>query len=59
MSDYQQGNFEIPEQISPMLEMAIIMHETYMAFRKAGFSEPQAMQFVSMMLAKNEEGLDG
>lgn len=58
MADYQQGDFDIPEQISPILEMAIIMHETYMAFRKAGFSEPQAMQFVSTMLVKNEEGLD-
>jgi hypothetical protein len=45
----EREGFNYPEQVSPLLEMAIVMHETYSAFRQAGFSESQAMQLIGCM----------
>lgn len=32
-----------PEVVSPLEQMAIVTHETFSAFVRAGFREPQAM----------------
>jgi hypothetical protein len=55
MADKPQNKFDYPEQISPMLEMAIVMHETYRAFRQAGFTEAQAMYLITSMLNQGSE----
>lgn len=52
----EREGFNYPEQISPLLEMAIVMHETYSAFCYAGFTEAQAMQLISCMASNIEEG---
>jgi hypothetical protein len=49
MAESPQEDFDFPEQVSPLLEMAIIMHETYTAFLTAGFSEDQSMQLITGM----------
>jgi hypothetical protein len=49
MAESPKEDFDFPEQISPLLEMAIVMHETYSAFLTAGFSEEQSMQLIMQM----------
>jgi len=49
MAESPQEDFDFPEQVSPLLEMAIVMHETYTAFMTAGFSEEQSIHLISGM----------
>ena len=49
MAESPKEDFNFPEQVSPLLEMAIVMHETYSAFVTAGFSEEQSMQLIMRM----------
>jgi hypothetical protein len=44
-----EPEFEFAEVISPLMEMAIAMHETYTAFRTAGFDDDQSMQLIMNM----------
>lgn len=55
MADKPQDSFDYIEPISPLFEMAIVLHETFQAFRSAGFTEPQAMQLISLMLSDTIE----
>jgi len=49
MAESPQEDYNFPEQVTPLLEMAIVMHETYSAFMTAGFSEDQSMQLIMRM----------
>lgn len=51
MAESPDEGFDFPEQVSPLMEMAIVMHETYSAFLTAGFSEDQSMQLIMGMAA--------
>ena len=53
MAESPQEDFSFPEQVTPLMEMAIVMHETFSAFLTAGFSEEQSMQLIMGMAASN------
>lgn len=55
MADKPQDSFDHLEPMTPLLEMAVVLHETFEAFRLAGFTEPQAMQLLSFMLSDTIE----
>lgn len=61
MADKPDSSPNLAEVISPLLEMAIVMHETYSAFMSAGFSEDQSLQLVmgmADMMGNNTDELD-
>lgn len=51
MAEQQDNNsrIELVEQLTPLQEMAVVLHETYSAFVYAGFNENQAMELTMNM----------
>lgn len=55
MAQEPNQEFNFTEPVSPLMEMAIVMHETYSAFLSAGFSEEQSMQLLMQVTERIQD----
>lgn len=56
MNENESNNDEPKNPISALLEAAISMHELYVSFVAAGFTESQALTLVAQTLRPQQNG---